>query len=37
MEHLEGLCSEFGLTLVLVTHDPALLDRFELRLAVAEL
>ncbi len=33
-ELLEGLCAERGLTLVLVTHDPAMLARFAMRLEV---
>lgn len=37
MDHLESLSADFGLTLVLVTHDPGLLERFSERLAVAEL
>ena len=34
---LERLCDERGLTLLLVTHDPRLLSRFDDTLAVAEL
>ena len=36
MDHIEGLCNEFGLTLLLVTHDPRLLDRFDQVLEVGQ-
>ncbi len=37
MEQLETASREHGLTLVMVTHDPALLGRFDQTLAVAGL
>ncbi|HJN74650.1 MAG TPA: ATP-binding cassette domain-containing protein [Myxococcota bacterium] len=37
MDHLDSLSEDFGLTLLLVTHDPGLLERFSSRLAVEEL
>ncbi|MCP4810320.1 MAG: ABC transporter ATP-binding protein [Proteobacteria bacterium] len=36
MDHIESLCSEFGLTLLLVTHDESLVDRFDHVLEVGE-